>query len=548
MGSIGAILSKSGAEALIWASTASRQLVSISLVSSLQKISWIFEDVLVFVLVVISIGTIACCVALWKNYYSTALKVSAARKLREGKPMKESDKKFKVALDAEVAVQKLLEEEGWKYVFPNRRVAVSRLGHNREIDVIAIGPRILVIEVKHWRGFVWSSGSAWYQCPHRKAQALMFENVYTDNVEKAAALRRFIENNRRIPLPDGKGVLLSPTTEEGWEAEREEKKNTHHTHSPDVAGASPTIGGGTWYSNHSLHTQCGTVVVPVVVFTNPCVILDPNTILRENEHVFTPDSFRLYLRKLAWEDQQRSVLWSWWGGKKFSSLLGRPSTHPTDHIQEGPTEASSPSAPFKKKSKKKSKNDNPPPSAASPEADMPPTEASKGKKKNVKEKVPSVVLSAEMQRKVAEAVDLLRTWDVLQLHDGTVMTGDVQAVIAPSAFCSYERKHVLEMRLDWNSGWFGLVKTFLMNRSGTVKIILSSEKRLAVKKNEKKPRDAKGNIVFPCRPRHKKVGASDRVIVRSPGVTHLITVLMTDVKEISFSKHLYLTENLVNDS
>lgn len=542
---------------------------------SLHMISWIAEDALIAFLIMVLVATLICGWALKKNYYRAALKVNAVRKLREGKPMTDSDKKFKTALQAETVVENLLKKEGWKYVFPNRRVAVSRLGHNREIDIIAIGPQILVIEVKHWRGFVWSSGNAWYQCPYRKAQALMFENVYSDNVEKAAALRRFIENQRRIPLPDAKEIFggwASPPggvvehaddEDEGQEKRKnkngkgEEEDLRHEEVSqqqvcPNTILPSSSTTTGTWYSDRALHTMCGTVVVPVVIFTNPDVRLDTHTILREYENVFTLETFREYLKELSRQQQSRAWQWCWHGFPSFWNPFFKPkqdARRGAGSTRLKGEEESPHSFLFleKKKERKKSKNKKDTSFLSSTATEEEEKKKNVGEHNRSAKKGVVALLSGETQRKVAEAVDMLRTWDVLQLHNGQIVTGDVQAVIAPTAFCSYERKHLLQIHLHWNSGFLGLLKTFLMNKSGFIEIVLTSEKRLAIKKKENKPRNAEGNIVFPFRPRHKKIGGSDRFLVRSPGNPRIVPILIADVKNISLSKHLYLTENIIKE-
>eukprot|EP00796_Vickermania_ingenoplastis_P006741 gene6741-4834_t len=448
------------------------------------------SDEFLFLVILVILGVTAwCAFGVYKNKYRGALKVHAVRKIQSDDKMSRSDLRFKTALQAETRVEEILREEGWRYVFPNRRVAVSRVGHNREIDVIAVGPRILVVEVKHWRGYVWSSGSSWYQCPYKRAQTLQFEDVLSDNVEKAASLRRFIENYGKIPLPDAgvfakQRAVSSPVLPPNFPPEEEPKGES----APPPPGG-PLPEAGTWYSDRSLHTQCGVVVVPIVVFTNPDVRLDPETIMRL-ENVFTLSTFRTYLQGLKWQ-QQRSAAWSRLPQRLLSSVSGSASAAP------------------------KSKE---------------------------------VVLDTKTEKRIAEKLELLRTWDVLHLHDGRIVTGDVLEVIAPTAFCSYKRKHLLNIKIQWNVGFIGTVKTFLSNASARVELILATEKRLAVKKKENKPRNAKGNIEFVVHPRKRRVTAIDRLSIRCPGNPVPMTVALTDIKEIFLSKHLYLTENLLQDT
>lgn len=447
--------------------------VTLSMVQHLPTLVDWCSDLLSIAVVVVALVTLACSVALWRNQCVAGLRVHSIRKLQEGQKMSGSDLKFKTAMDAETLVEQLFVQEGWKHVFSNKRVAVSRLGHNREIDIIAVGTKIFVVEVKHWRGWVWSSGSCWYQLPHPKSAALQFENVFSDNVEKAAALRRYLENQQRIVLP-GSGPTAASRSGEKTEDEKGDAAAPAANSSSSLVSTTQT---GTWYSDHSLHTQCGPAIVPVVVFTNPAVQLDPNTIMKL-DGVFTLAGFRKHLRQLREAEKRSSSL--------FSSVLSR--IFPVKTTSDA-------------------------------------------------------FLTPRIMSQVAGAVDVLRTWDVLQLHDGRVINGDVQKVIAPTAFCEYQRKHLLSVNIHWHTGAWGFVKTFLMNRSVTVELVLATEKRLAVKKREKKPRNAAGNIVFSIPPRRRKATASDHFLIRIPGNPHVQPVAIADVKNAIFSRHLYANEN-----
>lgn len=409
-------------------------------------------------------------VALSRNVYAVALRTRAFQKLREGDSLTSEQQRFLRSMEAEEQVEAVLRQAGWTDIYLRRRVAVARVGHNREIDVVAVGPIILVIEVKHWQGWVWSKGSRWFQCRNRKnMDTLEFEDVQEDNVVKAAALRRYIENTRRISLPD----FDSRQSGDGAE------------------GVLESIGRGTWYSNAAIHKVCGKCIVPVVLFTNPLVKLDPATV-KAKRHVFTMDTFAVFARQVlegranldAPNDIRKSSFLPQW---LWSCL---PTMHPFRNVPREP-----------------------------------------------------YFLDAEKQDEVAEAVDVMRTWDLVYLHDGRLITGDLQKVEAPSAFCMYERKHILDLNIRWNSGILGMMRTFTTNQAGTVEVVLATAKRLAKKKKERKPRNAQGNIVFPLLPRRRK--ENDYIVMKVPGARELKTYILSDVKSIQLSHHLYENEKLI---
>lgn len=405
--------------------------------------------------------------ALSRNMYRDALRVQARAELRREDTLSKEHENFLRSMQAEEKVEAVLREAGWTDVFLRRRVAVARVGHNREIDVIAVGPVILVVEVKNWQGFVWSNGPRWYQCRNRRTMdTLEFEDVQEDNVEKAAALRRYIENARRVELPDS-GMVQTDAVAFGQ----------------DKAAAR-----GTWYSDKAIHKVCGKCVVPVVVFTYPNVKLDPATV-GAKKYVFTLKTFAAFAAQAIHGNidldalNEVSTASRWW-----------PAWLPFQRVPRRLTAT-----------------------ARSP-----------------------VFLTEDQQDNVAGVVDLLRTWDLVYLLDRRLITGDLQKIEMPSAFCMYERKHLLDVNVRWNRGLLGLLRTFVTNKVGSIELVLTTAKRLAKKRKERKPRNAAGNIVFAMQPKRKK--ENDYLVMKMAGTGKLQTVLLCDVDRISLSHHLHESE------
>ncbi|KAG5490716.1 hypothetical protein JKF63_00838 [Porcisia hertigi] len=424
------------------------------------------------VYVLLAITTILLCAiafALSRNVYRTTLRAQARSQLRREDSLTREQQSFLRSMQAEEKVEAVLRKVGWTDIFLRRRVAVARVGHNREIDVVAVGPVILVVEVKNWQGFVWSNGPRWYQCRNlKRMDTLEFEDVQEDNVEKAAALRRYIENARRVELPDSH-LVQSDATLFGKDKDTNSKR-------------------ATWYSDKSIHKVCGKCVIPVVVFTHPRVKLDPATV-NAKKYVFTLDTFETFASQavrgnIDLEALNNVAVASWWSSWQPFARIFRPLAT---------TPASS-----------------------------------------------AVLLNEEQQENVASAVDVLRTWDLVYLLDRRLITGDLQKIDVPSVFCMYERKHLLDIHMRWNRGPIGLVKTLLNNNIGTIELVLTTAKRLAKKRKEKKPRNTEGNIVFPMEPKKKK--ENGYVVMKMAGTGKLETVLLCDIDRISLSHHLYESE------
>ncbi|RHW69825.1 Nuclease-related domain containing protein [Trypanosoma brucei equiperdum] len=302
---------------------------------------------------------------------------------------------FRASMNAEEAVETALRKAGWKHVFLRRRVFVPRLQHNREIDVVAVGPVVLVVEVKHWRGSVWCNGQRWFQQVHKTARALEFEDIREDNVVKAAALRRHIENDKRVPLPDFN--LLSDCLQE-------------------------SEGDGTWYEDRRLHKQCGTVIIPVVVFTNPLVRLDPSTV-KQKDDVFDLPGLERYAKNLLHNTRGASVF-DYYKQRVDEFLrpifIGRSITPDT------------------------------------------------------------YCLSFFTEEKVARVVERMRTWDMVYLLNGRLVHGDIVSFGLPSTNRHFVRQQISDVEITWFDGLIGFARTMWMNSGGMVKITLSSPRKRKV--------------------------------------------------------------------
>lgn len=446
----------------------------------LASVLSLLDDTVYVLLALTTVALVVVAAALSRNVYRDALRTQARSKLRREDSLTKEQQMFLRSMQAEEKVEDVLRKAGWTDVFLRRRVAVARVGHNREIDVVAVGPIVLVVEVKNWQGYVWSKGSSWYQCRNRKTMdTLQFEDVQEDNVEKAAALRRYIENARRVELPDSNMVQADAVV------------FGHQDAASPTTMTNNTSSRGTWYSDRAIHKVCGKCVVPVVVFTHPRVKLDPATV-KAKKYVFTLDTFATFAQQAVRGNIDLDAL----------NDVAAPSSWWSAWLPFGPHRRVPRAVP-----------------AGSPN---------------------SFLLTEDQQDQVAGVVDVMRTWDLVYLLDRRLMTGDLQSIDVPSAFCSYERKHLLDINVRWNRGLLGLVKTFFTNKAGTVELVLTTAKRLAKKRNEKKPRNTQGNIVFPMVPKKKKV--NDTIVMKMAGTAELKTVLLCDVDRISLSHHLYESE------
>lgn len=173
-------------------------------------------------------------VSLWNGYQTWTMQSVLSDRVQDRKV-----RQLNAALSAEDIVSTVLEEAGFP-TFLRKRVFVAQDNHNREIDVVAITDRILVIEVKNWTGSVWRNGHRWFQLPYKAQRPLEFEDIFSEATYKADALRRHLEND------------------------------------------------------HKIFMQAEAAVVPILIFTHPLVKLDPNTV-KNIPGVYSLQSFKQYI-------------------------------------------------------------------------------------------------------------------------------------------------------------------------------------------------------------------------------------------------------------
>jgi len=137
----------------------------------------------------------------------------------------------------------------------------------------------------------------------------------------------------------------------------------------------------------------------------------------------------------------------------------------------------------------------------------------------------------------AQATEILlrtRTWDMITLHNGTTITGDVRHIDIPSAGVSHARNHVTRMDITWaaNTYW-GLLTSVVKGGAAEVHIQLVEHKRLP-KRNENKPRDGDGNLRFML----EQKGRADQIVLRPAGSAQDETVPLRSIRQIALSSHV----------
>lgn len=366
-------------------------------------------------------------VSLWNGYKTWTMQSVLANKEKGSRALQ-----LNAALGAEEIVAAVLSDVGIP-VFLRKRVFVAEVNHNREIDVVAIADKVLVIEVKNWSGSVWRNGFRWYQLPPRSDRPLEFEDIFAESKYKTESLRRHLENDHKIHLPQEQADLVS-----------------------------------------------------CVIFTHPNVKLDPNSVANL-PHVYTLETFRRYVNEtyapitragLAGATShiaKSCVRWAW----SLVPVLG--TKKPEEHI-----------------------------------------------------------LDRSTRDRIHLALDTVRTWDTIVLHNGTLIHGDVMGVECPSAAAAYPRHHLLDIQLRWSTpSMVGLATSLWNGTAGTVVLVLSEAKKRP-KKKELKPRNDEGNIVFPILTPKSKTDMRqvDRVLIKRAGKPHEEPFAISTIKFIELSKHL----------
>lgn len=228
-------------------------------------------------------------------------------------------------------------------------------------------------------------------------------------------------------------------------------------------------------------TPASKMVLPVLIFTHPQVKLDPNTIANM-EGVFTLESFRAYIGSLPHAVKRSQQSWGEWMLSKVPQLW--------------------------------------------------PTSMSRRQ----------AMLPADVKDQVESALGKVRTWDTVTLHNGTLIHGDVVSIDCPSASSSYARHHIVNICLTWSTGGVvGLAGSLWNGTAGVVTLELVDAKRQG-KRNESKPRDAQGNIVFPIiMPKAKTdMRNIDRIVVKRAGTPNGEPIPLSTIRSIELSQHVQI--------
>ena len=389
------------------------------------------------------------------------------------------------ALKAEDLVGEAFEAAGCSDYFLRKRVYVPEQARNREIDCIGVcKDRVLVVEVKNWRGDVWYNGIRWFQKATATGKALEFEDLMAEAHFKTEALRKHFEYDHRVPI----------------------------------------------------HKDC---FVTCIVFTNPNVRIDPNSV-GTLPYVFNMDMFKEFVAKemsgssgpVLYRDyfliHQKEIQ-----VREAAKLVPRkPKTAPTawtpvvnaaavvgSSIWSGTTAVASGSWWAVKSIGSK-------------------IVASTGATADGQPK-----LTADDRFKIRKMCGRIRTWDVIKMHNGNTVHGDVIAIAAPSAGCGYLRSDLEWIKMEWSSssikGLFGAM-AFGTACSITIRPV---ESKRTLKKNKQdslitKFRDPEtGNITFPVKIQYNtNTRKNDHVVYKVPGKATTFEVSLAHIKTIELSE------------
>lgn len=145
----------------------------------------------------------------------------------------------------------------------------------------------------------------------------------------------------------------------------------------------------------------------------------------------------------------------------------------------------------------------------------------------------------EAQKAASEALDKMKTWDTVVLHNGTMIHGDVLGLEAPSFGLSLDRDEVSNMTLEWcGTTLWGLVCSLWQGGAAMMKVNLSNaaRKKLAKKsKVDKKVINTEGDVRFLIKDGKRKVlQKNDRIIVRPAGKPGTEEHCLCDIKSIEY--------------
>jgi hypothetical protein len=152
---------------------------------------------------------------------------------------------------------------------------------------------------------------------------------------------------------------------------------------------------------------------------------------------------------------------------------------------------------------------------------------------------PSRSITLEQKNSVAHALGNVRTWDIVMLHNGTTIHGDLVSLECPNFYFSYDRKHIVSVIFKWASpSLVGLAVSLWKGSAGTVLVKLTEAKRVP-KRNESKPRNDDGDMYFPILMDKRKGdwNTTDRLIFKRAGTAYSAPIRLTDVRSVELSEH-----------
>lgn len=407
------------------------------------------------------------------------------------------------ALSAEDAVGTAFDVGGAGNYFLRKRVYVSEQGRNREIDCIGIcNGKVYVVEVKNWRGDVWSNGIRWFQkAMVSSTQALEFGDIYEEADFKTNALHKHFEYDHKVRIP----------------------------------------------------REC---MITCIVFTNPAVKLDPKSV-GSRPFVFTLDGFVQYLRTQS-QIQMRSEMGM--GVALFQqgiSMVGSTYGAARDVLSGAIEKFTKPKteltpAQIKRNQERQEKK------KAIQDLKAILSDKSIERASAAVKLLPS--LTRDDTFKIRMMCESIRTWDFIELHNGVVVHGDVIAVDVPSISCNYLRAHMTNIQMQWASqGPIGFIQSLWNGTACSVMLELIPSKQRGKRKDQRavaaaeaaggaekltgnrslqKYKDADGNIKFPVRIQYSKdMKKNDRLIYKCAGKPQAQEVPLAHVKLIEFSKN-----------
>jgi hypothetical protein len=101
--------------------------------------------------------------------------------------------------------------------------------------------------------------------------------------------------------------------------------------------------------------------------------------------------------------------------------------------------------------------------------------------------LPPAPVLPEVSARVASAIHALPSWDVLTLHRGAIMTGDILGFTVPDAASASSKispqidgRDVAEAEIWWPRGWWGILRAVLFGSRAVCRLVLREGAQLPV--------------------------------------------------------------------